>query len=173
MNGSEEQKNDNGNQKSALEHNIKTKGEYSYYYAHGKKYEQSNSEQKGIVIEGPGIITGGEPILLDKRVKEVDNTKVTIKFTKYIFYDDDKNVKIKIDLPESIKDITSDCLIPEFSERSLNVKLLAPADTYLLDIKKLNQKIVPKDSSAVIVKGKIIITLRKKNDEEEWDKLNA
>ena len=159
---------------SALEHNIKSKGEYSYYYAHGKKFEKP-SEEKGITIQGPGIITGGDPILLDKRVKEVEVIKEPIKFLKYIFYDDDKNVKIKIDLPESIvKDVTDDCLRAEFEERGVNLKVMVPnTDQYVFTVKKLYKKIVTKDSSAKVLKGKIIITLRKHNDEEEWDKLNG
>ena len=94
---------------------------------------------------------------------------------KYIFYDDDKNVKIKIDLPESIvKDVTDDCLMAEFEERGVNLKVMVPnTDQYVFTVKKLYKKIVTKDSSAKVLKGKIIITLRKHNDEEEWDKLNG
>ena len=158
----------------ALEHNIKSKGEFSYYYAHGRKFEKP-SEDQGKVITGPGIITGGEPILLDKTVKEVAVIKEPNKFTKYIFYDDDKDVKIKIDLPENlVKDVTDDCLAPEISERSISLRVLVPnTDPYIFQVKKLYQTIVPKDSTVKIFKGKIIITLRKVNDEEEWDKLNA
>jgi len=159
----------------ALEHNIKSKGEYSYYYAHGKKFEKNSDQEKGKNIEGVGIITGGDPVLLDKSVKEVPVIKEPNKFTKYIFYDDDKNVKIKIDLPDNIiNNVIDDCLVPEFDERSFTLKVLAPnTDPYLFQIKKLFQKIVPKDSSAKVFKGKIIITLRKLNDEEEWEKLNG
>ena len=46
-------------------------------------------------------------------------------------------------------------------------------DQYVFTVKKLYKKIVTKDSSAKVLKGKIIITLRKHNDEEEWDKLNG
>jgi hypothetical protein len=170
MNGEEEKKEN----VCALEHNIKSKGEYSYYYAHGRKFEKKDEEQ-GKVISGPGIITGGDPILLDKSIKEVVVLKDPVKFTKYIFYDDDKNVKIKIDLPDTIVSSVSDeCLVPEFDERSINLRVLPPnSDSYIFHVKKLFQKIVPKDSSAKLFKGKIIITLRKQNDEEEWEKLNA
>lgn len=158
---------------SALEHNIKSKGEFSYYYAHGKKFENP-SQEKGTVIEGPGIITGGDPVLLAKTVQNIEVIKENKKFTKYIFYDDDKLVQIKIELPEEIKSlITDDCIDIKFGERSLDLKVNVPdSDPYFFSIKKLFQKIVIEESKARIVKGKCCITLKKKNEDEEWEKLS-
>jgi len=160
--------------KSALEHNIKSKGEYSYYYAHGRKFEKRDEEQ-GKIIDGPGIITGGDPILLQVQKKEIEVIKETNKFTKYTLQDDDKFVKIRIELADNIKDkITDDCLIPEFEERSLNLRVnVINSDPYLFHVKKLYQKIVPLESNVKLIKGKIVITLKKKNEDEEWDKLTG
>lgn len=159
---------------SALEHNIKSKGEFSYYYAHGRKFEKSE-EPQGKVIAGPGIITGGDPVLLAKSTNAVEAIKETKKFTKYIFYNDDGLVQVKIELPEEFKDqITDDCIDIKFSEKSVDLRLNVPnSDPYFWSIKKLNQKIVPGESKARIVKGKVSITLKKKDEEEEWDKLTA
>lgn len=159
---------------SALEHNIKSKGEFSYYYAHGRKFENKEQEQ-GKVIEGPGIITGGEPVLLEKSRKPVEIIKEPKKFTKYAFYDDDKFVKIQIEIPAEIKDkVIDECININFQERSFDLKVdVLNSDPYLMSIKKLHQKIVPEESKAKIVKGKVVISLKKKNEDEEWDKLNA
>jgi len=159
---------------SALEHNIKAKGEFSYYYAHGRKFENKDQEQ-GKIIEGPGIITGGDPVLLEKSTKPVEVLKEPKKFTKYAFYDDDKYVKIQIEIPAEIKElINDDCINVNFQERSFDLKVDVPnLDPYLMSIKKLFQKINPEESKAKIFKGKVIISLKKKNEDQEWDKLNA
>jgi hypothetical protein len=47
---------------SALQANIKKKGQYSYYYAHAKR--EGEEVKEGIKVEGPGIVTGGTPVLL-------------------------------------------------------------------------------------------------------------
>jgi hypothetical protein len=158
---------------SALEHNIKTKKENSYYYAHAYKFDSKTAEQ-GKTLAGPGIITGGDPVLLEKSIKPVEVLKEPKKFTKYIFYDDEQNVVIKIDLPEDCKEVTEECLEVTFGERSLDLRLNIPnADPYLFSIKKLFQKIIAEQSSGRIIKGKIVLTIRKKNEDEEWSKMSA
>ena len=49
-------------EENALQANIKRKGQYSYYYAHAKR--ETEEEKEGIKLEGPGIVTGGPPVLL-------------------------------------------------------------------------------------------------------------
>lgn len=166
--------NSDDQQMSALEHNIKSKGEMSYYYAHGRKFENKEQEQ-GKVIEGPGIITGGDPVLLQKTLKEIPIAKEPKKFTKYIFYDDDKFVVVKIDLPEEIKDIVTDENIElNLGEKTLDLKVTAAnLDPYILSVKKLNGKIVPEESKSKIFKGKLSLNLKKKDEDEEWSKLTA
>ena len=102
-------------------------------------------------------------------------TRYCKKFTKYIFYDDDKNVVIKIDIPEAILNLINiECININFQERALDMKVDVPnGDPYFLTFKKLFQKIVPEECKYKIFKGKISITLRKKNEDEEWEKLNA
>jgi hypothetical protein len=164
---------DNSQSTSALEHNIKTKKENSYYYAHAYKFDSKTNEE-GKTLTGPGIITGGDPVLLGKAVKQIEVIKDNKKFTKLIFYDDDKFVVVKIDLLEDCKEVTDDCLELNLQERSLDLKLNVPnSDPYFYTVKKLFQKIIPGESVAKIKNGKIIINLRKKNEDEEWSKLSA
>jgi hypothetical protein len=169
----ETQTNTNSNV-SALEHNIKSKGEFSYYYAHGRKFEKTE-EQSGKVITGAGIITGGDPVLLEKSSKEVEVLKEPKKFTKYIFYDDEKFAVVKIDLPEEIKDaVTQDCIDLKLSDKTLDLRVNVPnGEPYFYSVKKLFKKIDPSECKSKIVKGKIVINLKKLKEEEEWDKLNA
>ena len=160
---------------SALEHNIKTKKDNAYYYAHAYKYEKKEGESDGITISGPGIITGGDPVLLAKTIKNTDVYKEPKKFTKYIFYDDDKFVTVKIDLPEDCKDlITEECVEINFTDKSLDLKVLVPnSDPYFFSVKKLSQKIIPAESKFKLLKGKLVLNIKKKNEDEEWSKLSA
>jgi hypothetical protein len=164
----------NDNSMSALEHNIKSKGEFSYYYAHGRRFEKQE-EENGKIIAGPGIITGGDPVLLQKTVKEVEVIKEPKKFTKFIFFDDDKNVQVKIDLPDDIKElVTEDCVNIKFTEKSFDLRVDVPnGEPYFYSVKKLYKKIDPDGSKTKLLKGKLSIILKKKDEDEEWEKLSA
>ena len=167
---------DNYNSKSALEHNIKTKGENSYYYAHGKKYEpDQNNQPIGKIFEGEGLIYGGEPVLLNKKESVVQVIKPSNLITKYIIYDDESFTKIKIELPENIKDqVTIDSINAKFTECSLDLKVtVTNFDPFTLLIKKLFAGILPKESYAKLIKGKIIIGLKKIKEDEVWEKLTG
>ena len=70
--------------------------------------------------------------------------------------------------------INLECININFQERALDLKVDVPnEEPYFLSFKKLFQKIVPGESKFKIFKGKICITLRKLNEDQEWDKLNA
>lgn len=159
---------------SLMEENIRTKGENAYYYAHKRIVDNRDNEQeKGIVIEGPGIITGGDPVKLASCDKKVEPIKENKKFTKYLFIDNDEYATVKIDLPDEIKEkVNLDCILWDLTEKSLSLKV-NPIDneTYYLVVKKLFKKIVVEESNFKIVKGKIILNLKKKEVDEEWDKL--
>lgn len=174
-NSLEDKNNTKNNQNiSALQHNIKTKGENAYYYAHGRKVEPNSTEAK--TIEGPGIITGGNPTLLEKKVVEIEN-KVIKKFEKYAFYDDNDFVQIRVDLKnyfQDINNITDDCIESTLEEKSMSIRLNVPdGDPHMLVVKKFNKSIVPNESKVRILKGKLAISLKKNSGSETWDKLNA
>ena len=84
----------------ALEYDIKNKGENSYYYAHKSRFENKNNDPNAQTITGPGIITGGDPVLLHTEKKVVEVVKKPKAISKYQFYDDDKFAVVKIELPE-------------------------------------------------------------------------
>ena len=160
---------------SALEANIRQKGETAYYYAHSYKFDNKNSNEQGITITGPGIITGGDPVLLQKSKVNVEVIKENKKFTKLVFYDDDRNAVVKIEIPEEFVNlVTNECIDINFMERAIDLRVNIPNnEPYFWSNKKLFQKIVPEESTAKIVKGKVVLTLRKKNEDEEWNQLSA
>lgn len=162
---------------SLMEENIKTKGENAYYYAHKRIVDERNNTDKteGITLTGPGIITGGDPVLLGASNKPVEVIKENKKFTKYLFIDDDDKATIKIEIPDELKDkSTLEDIKCTFTEKTIDLILSVKGyDPYYLVVKKLFKKIVPEESKYKLNKGKIIINLKKKEEDEEWDKLNA
>ncbi len=162
---------------SLLEENIRTKGENAYYYAHKSYVESKNdNSQKGIVISGPGIITGGDPVLLevkDKKEKEVivENKK----FTKYLFIDDGDKVQIKIEVPdEFVNKLSLDIIVADIKERSINLTCdFGDKNLYYFVVKKLCKKVKAEESKVKLSKDnkKIILTLKKVDEDDEWEKL--
>ena len=163
---------------SALEYNIKNKGETSYYYAHKGKFEEKNKDPNAKTITGPGIITGGDPILLQTEKKPVEIIQEPKHISKYIFYDDDNFAVVKIDLPLDALDISEECLETEFQERSFRLKINVPnCQPYFFAVTKLYMKVVPDKCTKKIVNtknGKVIkICFYKEDADEEWSKLSA
>lgn len=163
----------------ALEYNIKNKGETSYYYAHKSKFESKDIDPNAKTITGPGIITGGDPVLLQVEKKEVEVIKDPKQISKYIFYDDDKIAVVKMDIPDDAKEVTEDCLESNFQPRSYYLKINVPnGDPYFFAVSKLFKKIEPAKSSIKIVKSKtgvksLKIMFAKKEIDEEWSKVSA
>lgn len=164
-------------QMTLLEENIKTKGENAYYYAHKRIVDdrENGGNVSGKIISGPGIITGGDPVLLEVVNKPVEIIKENKKFIKYIFMDDDEMATVKIDFPDELKNLVKiehvEC---KFGERSLDVKVSVDGkDPYYLCVKKLHKKIVPEECKYKLSKNldKLIINLKKKETESEWEKL--
>lgn len=157
---------------SLLEENIMTKGENSYYYAHKRLVETRNNADQGQVITGPGIITGGDPVLLAVNDKPVEVIKENKKFTKYVFIDEEEVATVKIDLTDDLKDkVSAEDVNCVFKEKSLELTISAiGTDIYYFTVTKLHKKIVPEESKYKISKGKLILSL-KKIDDTEWQKL--
>ena len=161
----------------ALEYNIKNKGETSYYYAHKNKFEDNKKDPNAKTITGPGIITGGEPVLLQTEKKPVEIIKEPKQITKYIFYDDDKTAVVKMDLPSDAQDVTDDCLEAKFEKWSYHLKINVPnGQPYFFAISKLYLKIVPEQSTTKIIKTKtgkgIKVVFAKEDIDEECSFLN-
>ena len=153
----------------ALEYDIKKKGENAYYYAHKSRFENKNVDPNAKTITGPGIITGGDPILLHTEKKVIENVKKPKAISTYQFYDDE--------LPEDAQGVTEEGLKSDFQKRSFNLTIKTPeGDTYLFKVTKLYLAIDPEKSFVKIVKAKsgkksIKINFAKVEIDEEWTKL--
>ena len=163
---------------SALEYNIKNKGETSYYYAHKNKFEKSKQQSEAQTVTGPGIITGGDPILLQSEKKKVEVLKEPKKITEYMFYDDIKYAVVKFILPKEAEFITEDNLEYNFEPRSYRLKINVPtSEPYFLIITKLFAQIDPEKSTTKIINTKngrsIKINFAKIKIEDEWTKVSV
>ena len=162
----------------ALEYDIKNKGENAYYYAHKSRFENKNTDPNAKTITGPGIITGGNPVLLHTEQKVVEVVKKPKSISTYQFYDDDKFAVVKIELPEDAQGVTEEGITSDFQKRSFNLTIKTPeGETYLFKVTKLYLAIDPKKSTVKIVKAKsgkksIKINFAKVEIDEEWTKLN-
>ena len=89
---------------SELKSSIKKKGQNSYYYAHN--YDNQNfDDDKAKKFYGNGLIYGGEPVLVEKRdakeeVKKQGIEQVVKKIAKYSWLDEEKKIKIYIELDQ-------------------------------------------------------------------------
>ncbi len=162
----------------ALEYDIKNKGENSYYYAHKARFENKNNDPNAKTITGPGIITGGDPVLLHTEKKVVEIEKKPKAISKYQFYDDDKYAVVKIELPEDAQGVTEEGIISDFQKRAFNLTIKTPeGEKYIFKVTKLYLAIDPEKSTVKIVKAKsgkksIKINFAKVEIDEEWTKLN-
>ena len=162
----------------ALEYDIKNKGENTYYYAHKARFENKNNDPNAKTITGPGIITGGDPVLLHTEKKVVEIEKKPKAISKYQFYDDDKYAVVKIELPEDAQGVTEEGIISDFQKRAFNLTIKTPeGEKYIFKVTKLYLAIDPEKSTVKIVKAKsgkksIKINFAKVEIDEEWTKLN-
>ena len=162
----------------ALEYDIKKKGENAYYYAHKSRFENNNADPNAKTITGPGIITGGVPVLLHTEQKVVENVKKPKSISSYQFYDDDKFAVVKIELPEDAQGVNEEGIKSDFQKRSFNLSIKTPeGETYIFKVTKLYLAIDPEKSNVKIVKAKsgkksIKINFAKVDIDEEWTKLN-
>ena len=162
----------------ALEYDIKNKGENSYYYAHKSRFENKNTDPNAKTITGPGIITGGDPVLLATEKKVVENVKKPKSITTYQIYDDNKFAVVKIELPSDAQGVTEEGVKADFQKRAFNLTIKTPeGETYLFKVSKLYLAIDPEKSNFKIVKAKsgkksIKINFAKVEIDEEWTKLN-
>ena len=162
----------------ALEYDIRNKGENSYYYAHKSRFENKNIDPNAKTITGPGIITGGTPVLLHTEQKVVENIKKPKSITTYQFYDDDKFAVVKIELPEDAQGVTEEGINADFQKRTFNLTIKTPeGEIYIFKVTKLYLAIDPEKSNFKIVKSKsgkksIKINFAKVEIDEEWTKLS-
>jgi hypothetical protein len=155
---------------SKLFNSIDTYGSNSYYYAHSKSKEFVVPENAK-VVEGPGIITGGNPVKIADG-EPLQPSVVRRRIDKYSWCDDDSKVRIYIDDPQilpHIKDGESNVSC-KFDHRSLLVEVpVSDSQFFVFEVSELNEEIEPSSSLFKVSLGKrVTITMAKKNPETKW-----
>jgi hypothetical protein len=153
---------------NALQESIKRRGDKSYYYAHAPRNVDDPSTAK--ILEGEGIVTGGDPKLLVSDIPKPEQPKHLVNIRNYNWGDEDDKVEISTPfdgISESLDVlITTDSVQATFNtERNETKKLL---------IKPLNKSVIPETSSYRITRrNKLIITLAKMDPDATWYQLTS
>jgi hypothetical protein len=155
---------------SALKHNQETKGTNSYYYAHTRSFEVPSDAK---VVSGPGLITGGAPVLLESTKSESEESpaKKTVieSIRNYAWSEEDNVVKVSIDGGDaaSASEANTEC---DFNEDSFTLRIkLSEAKILQLQV-TLKKNVDPSKCKFRISKGKgVRLTLTKKETGKWYD----
>lgn len=150
---------------SALQENIDRKGDNAYYHAHNRPFEVPEHAK---VIVGPGLITGGQPVLLAAGVAVDDSAEErTVWLKDYSWSDSTGKVKVYVSVPEGLLPAEGADSIVETSYTSTQVDLVINCKPrQRLKIEKLNAE-VNADSCVTRVeaqKNRIVLQLAKKRE---------
>mmetsp|Transcript_87438 Transcript_87438/g.255698 ORF Transcript_87438/g.255698 Transcript_87438/m.255698 type:complete len:286 (+) Transcript_87438:68-925(+) len=151
---------------SALQENVDRKGDNAYYYAHNRKFEVPEHAK---VISGPGLITGGQPVLLESGAMVVDASAEdrTVWMKEYSWSDSKGKVKVYIPVPEGVlpADGAEDLVEAEYTTTQVELTIKSKP-RQRLRIEKLNAEIKT-DACSIRVeahKNRVVLQLAKKRD---------
>jgi hypothetical protein len=150
---------------SALQANIDRKGENAYYHAHTRHYEVPEHAK---VISGPGLITGGQPVLLEAGLAADSPEEERVVWLKdYSWSDSTGKVKVYVPVPEGLLpvDSTDGMVEANFAPHQLDLTINCKPRRRL-KIEKLNAEVNP-DSCITRVeahKNRIVLQLAKKRE---------
>lgn len=148
---------------NALQESIKRKGDKSYYYAHAPR--NVDDPTIATILEGEGIVSGGNPKLLIKDyVKPQEEVKQITNIRNYAWHDDDNKVVISIPYEDSEENVNV-----TITKDGLEViHQVSQSEVRKLSIKPLNNPIVPEKSTYRIRRNKLHIHLEKEDTEKTW-----
>lgn len=152
-------------QGSALQDNIDKKGDNAYYHAHNRDFEVPEHAK---VITGPGIITGGAPVLLEAGAAVAPQEEErTVWLKDYSWSDSTGKVKVYVPVPAGLLPVNGADSIVEASYSSHQVDLIIECKPrQRLKIEKLNAE-VNVDACTTRVeaaKNRIVLQLAKKRE---------
>jgi hypothetical protein len=156
---------------SKLRNSIETYGSNSYYYAH-KKSKEFVVPADAIVVEGPGIITGGAPVKLSEGTPlQPSPSKIRKRVDKYAWCDEGDKVRIYIDDPNILPLITDsqEAVACSFDRQSMTLEVTESSSVvFVLEIQELAEEIDPSESQYRVSLGKRITVTLKKKDDKKW-----
>jgi len=86
-------------QGSALQENVDRKGDNAYYFAHNRHFEVPEHAK---VISGPGLITGGAPVLIEAGAVVDSDADRCVFLKDYSWSDSTNKVKVYVPVPEGL-----------------------------------------------------------------------
>lgn len=151
---------------SALEACLQTKGDNAYYYAHGRSFEVPEDAK---VISGPGLITGGQPMLIEAGANTVDPEahERIVWLKEYSWSDSSSKVKVYVPVPEGVLPSEGAAEAVEASWGATRVELtIKTRPQHKLTIEKLNAEIKVESCKERVEahKNRIVLELAKKRD---------
>jgi hypothetical protein len=121
------------------------------------------------LIEGENLVKGGEPELLEETKESAKATQDLIKyiaFNKYIFINEKRFVKVYLEFEE---DVTPENIKYELTDFSLELMYeRTPGTIYRFNVPDLLHKIESDRSTLRTRNKKIILSLRKINEKDNW-----
>jgi hypothetical protein len=151
---------------SALQDNVDRKGENAYYHAHTRHFEVPEDAK---VITGPGLITGGKPVLLEAGAVTVDvgAEDRTVWLKDYSWADTSSKVKVYVPVPDGMLPAEGADALVETDYKALQVDLtIKVKPQQRLKIEKLNAELKVESCSTRVEpsKNRIVLQLVKKKD---------
>jgi len=151
-------------QGSALQENLDRKGENAYYFAHSRSFEVPPDAK---VISGPGLITGGAPVLIEAGHAIASEEDRTVWLKDYSWSDSTGKVKVYVPIAEGLlQGDNVDSLVQcEFDTTQLDLTINCKP-RQRLKIEKLNGELtIEKCATRVEAhKNRIVLQLAKKRE---------
>lgn len=151
-------------QGSALQHNVETKGENAYYFAHTRKFEVPPDAK---VITGPGLITGGAPVLIEAGTVVGTEEDRVIWLKEYSWSDATGKVKVYVPVPEGLLPVEGADGMVEVNYSTTQVEVtINTRPRRKLKIEKLNAELSVDTCSTRVesAKNRIVLQLAKKRE---------
>ena len=153
---------------SKLRESINTFGSNSYYYAHSRKIE---IPADAIKIEGEGLVTGGNPVLLGVGQADQPLTKpIGKRLTSYAWVDDAEKIKIYVEDADWLQSAAESPVEVDFNEKSFSIRATRTDGTItIFSVAELDDLIVPENCSYRLSPGKrFTVSLKKKVVNKTW-----
>lgn len=152
-------------QGSALQANVDRKGENAYYFAHTRQFEVPEHAK---VITGPGLITGGQPVLIEAgTIVDASEEDRTVWLKDYSWSDSTGKVKVYVPVPDGLlpAEGAESIVLAEFTQTQVDLTVNCKP-RQKLKIEKLNGELnVDACSTRVEAhKNRIVLQLAKKRE---------
>ncbi|CEM02381.1 unnamed protein product [Vitrella brassicaformis CCMP3155] len=152
-------------QDTAIQDNIKKKGELSYYYAHGAPASRSIVSKTAASVS----VSAPPPQQLEQKPDLGSLHYTTI--STFTWEDASDTVRVKVPL-DGIGKHPRDKIISEFEERSCQLFILDfNGKNYRFRVPKLQCKIDAAASKHVVKESRVTLFLRKVKDDDYWHSL--